>query len=107
YHPGRQRWEVNLLIVVAAVAKPGVLLHEVVDAAHRAVIGTGVEHARERVQLADGPDDATVEPAEGTLLGRHAGLAGAGGVPELGVTAHDRVEAAFGSPDASALGMDV
>src|SRR5262245_39471252 len=97
----------NLLIALAAVAKRRILFHVVVDSPHRAIVGARVDDLHERIDLADRADDARVETVERALGERHAVLAAHRGVPELAVSAHERVEAALGSPDAIAARMDV
>ena len=48
----------DLLITIRIVAEARVFLHEIVDAAHRAIVRARVDDARERIELADGADEA-------------------------------------------------
>src|SRR5262245_52749943 len=107
HHPRRQRREMDLLIALRIVTEARVFLHEIVDAAHRPIVGARVDDAHERVELADRADEAAVELVERAFVDADTRLAALGCVPETRISAHTRAERAFRAPDAVARRMDV
>src|SRR5690606_30053541 len=84
-----------------------VLLHIVVDAAHRTIVRARVDDLEERVHLAHRADEPAVERIERGPLETQRVAAVARRAPQRVMAGHEVREAALGAPDALAVGVDI